>query len=205
MSKGSALVMGVLLCSSPLAAFAQVVNPARDVAVGAPAIAGDTVVPGGVTAVVVASGGASYATGNTIALAGGACSSTPALVVTAVSSGAITGVIVASAGFCSTLPGNPVAQSATSGSGVGATFTLSWTAQPVTLFGGTVPANGWKVANPDPVSDLWANDNGIAAPGNGVRVVANGGQYATEPGERPSAAVSVYGTTIGQKINARRW
>jgi hypothetical protein len=74
------------------------------------------------------------------------------------------------------------------------------------LFGGTVPANGWKVANPHPTEDLWVADNGItAAPNVGYRVFANGGQYATEPGEKPIGPLSIYGATSGHSFTARCW
>lgn len=74
------------------------------------------------------------------------------------------------------------------------------------LFGGIAPTNGWKVSNPHPTEDLWVADNNVtAAPNVGFRVFANGGQYATEPGEKPSGALSIYGATTGHSFSARHW
>lgn len=85
------------------------------------------------------------------------------------------------------------------------TITTGGTAQ--NLFGGTAPTNGYAICNPDPSNDLWISDSTTAAAnGQGsIRVVANGGYYATEPGQKPMGAVSVYGAATGQKITARRW
>lgn len=74
------------------------------------------------------------------------------------------------------------------------------------LFGGATPANGWKVANPDPAEDLWVSDSGAAAPnGAGSYRLPAGGVLTTEPGERPCGPVSVYGATTGHAITARSW
>lgn len=85
------------------------------------------------------------------------------------------------------------------------TMTAGGTAQ--NLFGGTVPTNGYSIGNPDPTNDLWVSDTTTAvANGQGsIRVVANGGYYATEPGQKPIGAVSIVGAVTGQKITARRW
>ncbi|MBV8061634.1 MAG: hypothetical protein JO253_08950 [Alphaproteobacteria bacterium] len=101
-----------------------------------------------------------------------------------------------------TQPVSLTGNAATDGS---TTLTTGGTAQ--NLFGGTVPTNGYAICNPDPSNDLWVSDSTTAA-ANGVgsiRVAANGGYYATEAGQRPLGAVSVYGATTGQKITARRW
>jgi hypothetical protein len=75
------------------------------------------------------------------------------------------------------------------------------------LFGGSVPANGFAIYNPDAANDLWISDSATAAVnGQGsLRVPANGGGYETPPGYRPLGAVSVVGASTGQKITARRW
>ena len=85
------------------------------------------------------------------------------------------------------------------------TITTGGTAQ--TLFGGVIPLNGYAICNPDATNDLWVSDSQTAA-ANGlgtIRVVANGGYYATEPGQKPIGTVSIVGATTGQKITARRW
>ena len=85
------------------------------------------------------------------------------------------------------------------------TLTTGGTAQ--NLFSGTVPSNGYSICNPDPTNDLWVSDSATAAAnGQGsIRIAANGGYYATEPGQKPMSAVSIIGTVTGQKITARRW
>lgn len=102
-------------------------------------------------------------------------------------------------------PTNPLSTSigSTSASGDG-TITAGGTAQP--LFGGVAPVNGWKVANANPTQDLWVSDNGVtAAPNTGYRIFANGGQYATEAGEKPIGVLSIYGPVTGQAFTARKW
>ncbi len=77
---------------------------------------------------------------------------------------------------------------------------------PVVLFGGAVPVHGWKVANPNPSDDLWCSDSTATPAANGagsVRIVANGGQYATEPWEIPAGPVYCVGATAGDLVVAR--
>lgn len=85
------------------------------------------------------------------------------------------------------------------------TITTGGTAQ--TLFGGVIPTNGFSIGNPDPSNDLWISDSTTAAANatGCIRIAANGGYYATEAGQKPMGAVSVYGAVTGQKITARRW
>ena len=85
------------------------------------------------------------------------------------------------------------------------TITTGGTAQ--NLFGGVTPTDGYSVCNPDPTNDLWVSDSTTAAAnGQGsLRVAANGGYYATENGQKPIGAVSVFGAVTAQKITARRW
>ena len=85
------------------------------------------------------------------------------------------------------------------------TITTGGTAQ--NLFGGTTPANGFAIYNPDPSNDLWISDSTTAAAnGTGsVRCASNGGGYETPPGYRPVGVVSIVGAVTGQKITARRW
>jgi hypothetical protein len=83
-------------------------------------------------------------------------------------------------------------------------ITTGGTAQ--ALFSGATPANGWKVANPDPAEDLWVSDSTTAGPnGQGSYRLPAGGIITTEPGEKPAGPVSVYGATTGHVITARSW
>ena len=85
------------------------------------------------------------------------------------------------------------------------TITTGGTAQ--NLFGGTPPANGFAIYNPDSTNDLWVSDSATAAV-NGVgsvRIAANGGGYETPAGYRPLGAVSILSAATGAKITARRW
>lgn len=74
-----------------------------------------------------------------------------------------------------------------------------------TLFGGTVPANGFLVQNNSSAA-LWICDTGTASTGGAsVQLAANGGLFATPSGYKPVGAVSLYGATTGQVFAARRW
>ena len=70
--------------------------------------------------------GTGYAVNDTITLAGGAYTIQAILRVTAVDSGVITAVEVENFGAYTVTPENPVLQGTTSGSGVGAEFTILW-------------------------------------------------------------------------------
>jgi len=74
----------------------------------------------------IAAGGSGYAVDDTITLTGGTFTVAVVLTVTSVSSGAVTGVDITTAGNYTVVPGNPVSQGSTSGSGTGATFNLSF-------------------------------------------------------------------------------
>jgi hypothetical protein len=74
------------------------------------------------------------------------------------------------------------------------------------LFGGVTPANGFFVANPDAVNDLWVS-LGTTALANGqgsIRLPASG-YISSEPNMKPWQAISVVGAVTGQKITAARW
>jgi hypothetical protein len=74
-----------------------------------------------------------------------------------------------------------------------------------TLFGGTVPANGYVVQNNSSAA-LWISDVGVASAGGAsIQITANGGTFATPSGYKPAGAVSLYGGTTGQAFAARRW
>lgn len=85
------------------------------------------------------------------------------------------------------------------------TITLGGTAQ--SICGGTQPTNGFAIANPSD-TDMWISDSTVT-PASGtagsIRVAANGGYYATEPGQKPLGAVYVLGATTGKGFTARRW
>ncbi len=85
------------------------------------------------------------------------------------------------------------------------TITAGGTAQ--TLFSGTVPANGYLVANPNATDDCWVSDTATAAANaaGSHRVAANGGEYRTPLGYRPVQAVSVVCAATGDKITAIWW
>ena len=71
--------------------------------------------------VSIVNGGTGHANGNVITLTGGAT-----VTVTSVTSGAITAVTLTNPGTYPTIPSNPVAQTATTGTGTGATFNLTF-------------------------------------------------------------------------------
>ena len=103
-------------------------------------------------------------------------------------------------------PGNPLpvintaGVAASDGSGSVATG-----GTPQTLFGGTVPVNGYLVQNNSSAA-LWLCDTGVASNGGAsIQLAANGGIFATPPGYKPAGAVSLYGGTTGQVFAARRW
>jgi hypothetical protein len=83
--------------------------------------------------------------------------------------------------------------------------TVATGGSPQTLFGGTVPANGFLVQN-NSSSAIWICDTGIASAGGAsIQIVANGGMFLTPSGYKPAGAVSLYGGTTGQVFAARRW
>ena len=77
-----------------------------------------------VSTAIVASGGTGYAVGNTITLGNGVILTVATLTSTAVATVTITNP--GSIDIAATPPTNPVAQLSTSGTGTGATFTLTW-------------------------------------------------------------------------------
>lgn len=93
-----------------------------------------------VSGAVPVAGGSGYAVNDTITLANGIV-----LTVTAVSAGAITAVSVTTPGNVSypNVQANPAAQTATSGSGTGATFTLSWAATSASVASVSSTLAGW--------------------------------------------------------------
>lgn len=78
------------------------------------------------TAAVPAAGGTGYAVGDTITLTGGTVLRPVVLTVTSLSGSAVASAAVTDAGLYTVAPTNPVSQGSTSGSGTGATFTLTF-------------------------------------------------------------------------------
>lgn len=114
---------------------------------------------------------------------------------------------VDTAGVVTAVPSNPVAGTAQTGAGAGATWTATYAAIAQTL--GAYPVNGWKVNNPNSSGDIWVTDNGVTPVANGAsafRVVANGGETKTAFGEAPPGVLlKLLGATIGNKFVARVW
>lgn len=121
--------------------------------------------------------------------------------------GALTASVTAP-GLYSAVPSNPVSQGSASGAGLSATFTMTFAPIAQALFGGVTPMNGFKVGDPNSADDVWISDATTTPVINGAsstRVFANGGQYSTEPGEKPVGPVYLIGTAIGDRFNARSW
>ena len=74
----------------------------------------------------VSSGGSGYAVGDQITLSGGTSTTAAVVQVVAVSGGAITSAYVRTAGSYTAVPSNPVSQASTTGTGTGATFSMTW-------------------------------------------------------------------------------
>jgi hypothetical protein len=129
----------------------------------------------------VSAGGTGYVVGDQITLAGGTFSVAAILQVATLSGSAVATVTVVRNGMYSAVPSNAVAQASTTGSGTGATFTVSWSAngQSISLtrqtigptdprfrFTGNGPANlsasgfyGNSVGNGTHSSWEWATDS----------------------------------------------
>lgn len=153
-----------------------------------------------VSTAVVAAGGSGYVVGDNIYLSGGVT-----LKVSAVSSGAVTGVTIAAVGNVASTdtPTNPVSQTGTSGTGTGATFTLTWVSG-LTLyfynaaFAGTQPTylmgvRLQSVYNPR-TADLIIYNHGHNTDGNSSPNVQQGMNMAaiyTILGFHPNAGVLV--------------
>ena len=82
------------------------------------------------SAAVVSAGGANYVVGDQITIGGGVYSTPVILTVLTLSGSAVATVSVNQAGQYSTTPADPAAQLATTGVGLGATFTMTWTGPP---------------------------------------------------------------------------
>lgn len=85
------------------------------------------------------------------------------------------------------------------------TITVGGTAQ--NLFGGTAPAHGFLLCNPDPSEALWFSlSTTAAANGQGsLSLAPSGGVFITPVGMIPFHAISVVAATTGHKFTAVQW
>ena len=83
-----------------------------------------------------------------------------------------------------------------------ATVVTGGTAQ--TLFAGSVPVNGYLVAN-NSSAILYVSDVGPATSGGASIPIAPGAVFTTPSGYKPAGTVSLWGGTTGQAFAARRW
>jgi hypothetical protein len=97
---------------------------------------------------------------------------------------------------------NTAGAAAADGSG---TIAVGGTAQ--TLFGGTVPPNGFLVANLNPSGGrtLYISDVGTASAAGSSIPIAPQSVFMTPSGYKPGGAVSMYGATSSDPFAARRW
>lgn len=80
--------------------------------------------------VAIAVAGTGYVVGNTVTLAGGTVTTKTVVTVLAITStGGISSAIITTPGVYTVAPSNPVAQFSTSGSGINATFTMTFAGQ----------------------------------------------------------------------------
>lgn len=195
-------------CAGPNSASNPLfVNPAQSSTVG------DGLVTGGVSTFAVASGGTAYVAGDvgkTVNVVGGTFATPAQATIASVAGGAVIGVTIANPGVYSAAPAQPQATSGGGATGSGLTLTLGFAPIAQTLFDGAAPVNGWKINNPNAAGDFWASDDGVSPTANGsssYRIPAGGGgQFATEPDERPPGSpVQLLGAAIGAPFIARRW
>jgi lysophospholipase L1-like esterase len=94
----------------------------------------------GVSAVAVSAGGTGYVVGDQITIAGGTFLTAAVIQVVTVSGGVVTGASVARTGVYTSgsVPANPAAQGSTTGSGTGATFTLTFNVGVASSIAGSV-------------------------------------------------------------------
>jgi hypothetical protein len=72
------------------------------------------------------------------------------------------------------------------------------------LFAGTVPSNGYLIAN-NSSATLYVCDVGTASAGGASIPITPGSTFMTPSGDRASGSVSLYGGSSGQAFAARRW
>src|SRR5271157_5242095 len=113
---------------------------------------------------------------------------------------ALVGGIAQPVGPASPLPViNAAGGPAMDGSGA---ITVGGTAQP--LFGGTVPTNGFLIANNSSHIMYWSDVGPAVTGGDSVPIIA-GDVFVTPSGYKPAGPVSLLGTTTADAFAARRW
>jgi len=72
------------------------------------------------------------------------------------------------------------------------------------VFGGTVPVNGYLIAN-NSASNLYFSDVGTASSGGNSIPLSPGAVWSTPDGYKPPGPVSIFGAVSSQGFAARRW
>jgi hypothetical protein len=85
----------------------------------------------------------------------------------------------------------------------GGTVGVGGTAQ--SLFGGTVPVNGYLVSNLHTTEVMYLNDAGVATTTGASVPVPPMVTFVTPSGYKPPGAVSLMAATTGHAYSARRW
>lgn len=182
-------------------------TPVQGVA-GGVAVAVDTVVRftavdrGGLTAVravsaTVAAGGSGYVVGDTITDAAGV------FTVSTVTSGAVTAVTATTPTSLTATPTNPLAQTATSGTGTGATLNAVYTPVAVQVAAANTARRGYAFQNQsDDV--LWVGAT-TATPDYHSKRYLPGDDYESLPQHSGTGIISVIGTKAGQPFYAREF
>jgi len=120
---------------------------------GVPVQQGDTTYH--LSSILIANPGGGYKVGDTITLAGGTFSQAVILTVTALTppqadghqAGIIKSIGITNRGTYTAKPGNPVSQGSTSGAGVGATFTITWSVPGITTTPGSIHVEKYGESN----------------------------------------------------------
>lgn len=176
---------------------------------GGVAVPADTVVRataanrGGLTTVkavsaTVAAGGSGYAVGDTITNAAGI------FTVGAVGSGAVTAVTATTPAGLTATPSNPLAQTATSGGGSGATLSPAYAAAAVQFAAANTGRRGFAIQNQSSGS-LWLSGAGTATADQNSLMLAAGDYFESSPHHSGTGALSIIGTTAGQPFYAREF
>ena len=126
----------------------------------------------GVNLIVVAGGGTGYAVGDSLTLVGGTLYSAATVFVASVSAGVITGINLTNPGSYSIAPTNPVG--VTGGHGTGATFTLNFSMNTVTV---VTPGSGYVTAPTITIAGAGAGINATTTVN--LAISANGTAIAT--------------------------
>ena len=175
--------------------------------VGGVAVPADTVVRstaanrGGLTTVkaaTVSAGGSGYAVGDTITNAAGV------FTVSTVSSGAVTAVAATTPAPLTSTPSSPLAQTATSGGGSGATLSPTYAAAAVQFAGANTGRRGFSIQNQSGGS-LWLSGTGTATADQNSLLLAAGDYFESSPHHSGTGALSIIGTGAGQPFYAREF